>query len=69
MAGSLEFIKSATSTSATSSLQVTDCFSAKYEVYKFILKVDNVTAEAGTDIRWIDSGGVDSTATYEHERW
>jgi len=66
MAGSLEFIKSATSTSATSSLQVTDCFSDKYDVYKVIFKVDSVTAEAGTNIRLIDSGGVDSTANYDN---
>ena len=66
MAGSLEFIKSATSTSATSSLQVTDCFSDKYDVYKVILQVDSVTQEGGTDIRLIDSGGVDSTANYDN---
>ena len=66
MATSLQFIKSATCTSATSSLQVTDCFSAKYDVYKVILKVDSVTAEAGTNIRLIDSGGVDSTANYDN---
>ena len=66
MAGSLEFIKSATSTSATSSLQVTDCFSDKYDVYTVILKVDSVTAEAGTNLRLIDSGGVDSRANYDN---
>jgi hypothetical protein len=66
MAGNLEFIKSATSTSATNSLQVTDCFSDKYDVYKVILQVDSVTAEAGTNIRLIDSGGVDSTANYDN---
>jgi hypothetical protein len=66
MAGSLEFIKSATSTSATSSLQVTDCFSAEYDVYKVVLQVDSVTQEAATNIRLIDSGGVDSTSNYDN---
>ena len=66
MVGSLEFIKSATSTSATSSLQVTDCFSDKYDVYKVILQVDSVTQEAATNIRLIDSGGVDSTSNYDN---
>ena len=67
MVGSLEFIKSATTTSATSSLQVTDCFSDKYDVYKVILQVDSVTAEAATETRLIDSGGsVISDAEYDY---
>ena len=36
MATNLEFIKSATGTSVTS-LDVTDCFSADYDVYKVTL--------------------------------
>jgi len=65
MATNLEFIKSATSTSATSSLQVTDCFSDKYDVYKVILELGSVTSEASIGTRLIDSGGVDSTANYD----
>ena len=64
MAGSLEFIKSASGTSV-SSLSVTDCFSDKYDVYFVsITKLDRTNANyLGLRVR--DSGGVDSTANYD----
>ena len=40
MATNLQFIKSASATSV-SSLQITDCFSANYDVYKVVLDNDN----------------------------
>jgi hypothetical protein len=54
--GNLEFIKSASVTSA-SSLSVTDCFSVTYDVYFF--EFANVENSASTNhmIRLIDSGG------------
>ena len=55
MAGSLEFIKSASGTSV-SSLSVTDCFSADYDVYQITVRQD---AAAGNSVKTqlIDSGG------------
>jgi hypothetical protein len=63
MAGSLEFIKSANTTSNVSSLSVTDCFSDKYDVYKVILEVNEVSSESALDTRLIDSGGSVISAT------
>ena len=55
MAGNLEFIKSASGTSV-SSLSVTDCFSADYDVYQITVRQD---AAAGNSVKTqlIDSGG------------
>jgi hypothetical protein len=55
VAGNLEFIKSASTSSAVSELKVENCFSDKYDVYKVVLKVDSVTQEAATEIRLVDS--------------
>ena len=64
MAGSLEFIKSATG-SSVSSLSVTDCFSDTYDVYFVsITKLNRSTAQY-LRLKVIDSGGVDSTANYD----
>ena len=61
MAGNLEFIKSETGSSVTS-LDVTDCFSADYDVYQInLVQFDRATADfAG--IRLLDSGGTVITA-------
>jgi len=58
MAGNLEFIKSASGTSV-SSLSVTDCFSADYDVYKITFDIDSTTSSivANFGLRLIDSGG------------
>ena len=66
MAGSLEFIKSA-SGSSVSSLSVTDCFSADYDVYYVSLAVTNQSlGTANIDARLLDSGGSEvSTSTYD----
>jgi hypothetical protein len=56
MATNLEFIKSA-SGSGVSSLDVTDCFSDKYDVYYVsIADIDYSTSAAGK-FRYLDSGG------------
>ena len=57
MATNLEFIKSA-SGSSVSSLSVTDCFSAKYDVYQVLIaKLDSNSSAAYAYLRFIDSGG------------
>jgi len=59
--GNLEFIKSTTGSSVTS-LDVTDCFSAKYDVYQInLVQFDRATA-GGAGIRLLDSGGTVITA-------
>ena len=65
MATNLQFIKSASGTSV-SSLDVTDCFSDKYDVYKIVIsKIDVSTANSST-IRLLDSGGsVISASEYD----
>jgi len=61
MAGSLEFIKSASGTSVTS-LSVTDCFSADYDVYQISL-VDGqlTTGVANWVLEFLDSSGTPIT--------
>ena len=55
--GNLEFIKSVSGTSV-SSLSVTDCFSAKYDVYQVLIaKLDSNSSAAYGYLRFIDSGG------------
>ena len=67
MAGSLEFIKSASGTSV-SSLDVTDCFSANYDVYYFALtKMKRASADNFILLRFLDSGGtVISASEYDY---
>ena len=65
MAGNLEFIKSASGTSV-SSLSITDCFNANYDVYKVIGTDFNPSTEINLELRYIDSGGSTiSTSTYD----
>ena len=67
MAGSLEFIKSANTTSNVSLISATNCFSDKYDVYKVIYKVNEVGVELATETRLIDSGGsVITDAEYDY---
>jgi len=56
MATNLQFIKSASGTSV-SSLSVTDCFNADYDVYFVEVSKSLNTVETNLDIRFIDSGG------------
>jgi len=56
MATNLQFIKSASGTSV-SSLDVTDCFSANYDVYKVLINNDN-TGNNAFKIRVINSSDV-----------
>ena len=61
MAGNLEFIKSASGTSV-SSLSITDCFNANYDVYQVLIAKSDVSAEDYSVLRLIDSGGSVITA-------
>ena len=64
--GNLEFIKSA-SGSSVSSLSVTDCFSADYDVYLTIVEVSNVSATFNNiSYRYRNSSGDVSTTTYDY---
>jgi len=60
--GNLEFIKSASGTSV-SSLSVTDCFSADYDVYYITSNTFKPSANANGIFRLIDSGGSVITAS------
>jgi len=65
--GNLEFIKSASGTSV-SSLDVTDCFNANYDVYKVV--IPNFEISSGTinyQMRLLDSSGtVISASEYDN---
>ena len=63
--GNLEFIKSVTASSVTS-VDITDCFSANYDVYKIIIRGASSTGAGGIDLRFINSSGTTiSTANYD----
>tara|TARA_R100000329_G_C7530444_1_gene187134 strand:+ start:195 stop:710 length:516 start_codon:yes stop_codon:yes gene_type:complete len=66
MAGSLEFIKSATG-SSVNTLDIDDCFSDDYDVYFCTMtKVQHITdANSPVAFRYKYSGGVDSTSNYD----
>lgn len=64
MATNLQFIKSA-SGSSVSSLSVTDCFSASYDVYFIYSEVNNVSSSfVNVGMRYRNSSGDVSTSTY-----
>jgi len=66
MATNLEFIKSASGTSVTS-LSVTDCFSADYDVYYVSITKTDVTVQTYSYVRFLDSGGsVISASEYDY---
>ena len=64
MATNLEFIKSA-SGSSVNTLDIDDCFSDKYDVYKLVIAKLALATAGYQRLRVIDSGGVDSTANYD----
>ena len=69
MAGNLEFITSVEVTTSTSSVDVTDCFSADYDVYKITTNDFSTvgTTATGLDMRFLDSGGsVVSASNYDY---
>lgn len=62
MAGSLEFIKSASGTSV-SSLSVTDCFSADYDVYEIIIRNFQSSASTDGNFRFLNSSNAEITSS------
>jgi hypothetical protein len=65
MAGSLEFIKSA-SGSSVSTLDVDNCFSDKYDVYKILISKLDLSANASLYIKYKNSSGLVTTSTYDY---
>jgi hypothetical protein len=66
MAGSLEFIKSATG-SSVSTLSVTDCFSDKYDVYYLSMVTNDLSTATDNNYRYIDNGGsIISDSSYDY---
>ena len=66
MAGSLEFIKSASGTSV-STIDVTNCFSNTYDVYAFSIAKVVSTGSGYINLRFLDSGGsVITTSNYDY---
>ena len=63
--GNLEFIKSASGTSVAS-LDVTDCFSADYDVYYVTITKSDTTSTDYTYGRIINASGVDSGSNYTY---
>ena len=67
MAGSLEFIKSARVSSSTSVVNITDVFSADYDVYKITISDTHCSALSDNfAARLIDSGGSQITTNYDY---
>ena len=62
MATNLEFIKSV-SGSSVGTLDVTDIFSADYDVYKITIAKMEQTANGWNEMRFLDSGGTSITAS------
>ena len=65
MAGSLEFITSASGTSV-STLDVDNCFSANYDVYKILITKLDFSANSDLRIKYKNSGGLVTTSTYDY---
>jgi len=69
MATNLEFIKSVSSSASVTSVDITNCFSDNYDVYKLVL-ADLDIAGAGDEniaVRFLDSGGsVISASEYDY---
>lgn len=55
----LQFIKNVASTSSVTSVDITDCFSAQYDVYKIVLADLDLDGAGDENIalRFLDSGG------------
>ena len=63
MATNLEFIKSATLTSQSASMSITDCFSANYDSYQVIITKMTASADDTMRFTYIDNGGSEITAS------
>ena len=66
MAGNLEFITSESTSSNTTNLTLTNCFSDEYDVYKVIYGVKEVNTELATETRLLNASGAVTSSTYQH---
>ena len=67
MAGNLELIKNATSSSNVSNVDLTNVFSADYDVYKVVSQITTDVAFHEVAMRFLDSGGsVIDQSEYRH---
>tara|TARA_R100001460_G_C3451118_1_gene164711 strand:+ start:38 stop:574 length:537 start_codon:yes stop_codon:yes gene_type:complete len=69
MAGSLQLVKTATSTSNTDIFSVTDCFNANYDVYKVVFTfIDDSGIANNTFFRLLDSSNsaISSGSLYDY---
>lgn len=69
--GKLEFIKSNEITTTSATLDVTDCFTSDYDVYKIIFsEISTSTAFSETyAIRFLDTSDTQINANYEYAVW
>jgi len=67
MATNLQFIKNVNVQTASSTVQITDCFTDNYDVYKIVIS-DWSTDGSGNfgQVRFIDSGGSSITTNYDY---
>ena len=70
MPGNLELVKTVTGTSSAT-VDVTDCFSADYDVYKVtIYNKEALSGAFNQNLRLLDSGGtIISAAEYDYAAW
>ena len=67
MATNLEFIKSVDVTSATTNVDITNCFSDKYDVYKIVLSRLDISTNGHYYLRLFDSTGtIISASEYDN---
>jgi len=67
MATNLQFIKSAESLSTVSSISVTDCFNANYDVYEVHINKIDITNTDWIQWTYLDSGGSPITSALYDE--
>jgi len=68
MSSSLEFIKNVNGSSNVSSIDVTNVFSDKYDVYKVVTKITTDVAFHPVNMRLFDSGGTIIKANENRKR-
>jgi|9_EtaG_2_1085328.scaffolds.fasta_scaffold00093_43 hypothetical protein len=67
MATNLQFIKSVTASSGVSTLDISDCFSAEYDVYELYIPKVDLGSNAYLNVRFLKAsdGSADTTSNYD----
>jgi hypothetical protein len=67
MSTNLQFIKSATASGGVSTLDISDCFSANYDVYQLYIPKIDLGGNAYMNVRFLKAsdGSADSTSNYD----